>query len=216
MGLYAASTVGDGNCLFRALSDQYYGTESYHAKLRKDICDWIENHKTRYEPFVEDERGLQVHLQCMRENGMYPPCPTFSCDSLFAATYGGHLELSAFAHMMQRNIKVVQPGLVYVIEWDAGGAERPKEPDADDPMLDERERRRLQRDLRRAEKEREVFCGSGSGMDANGAQYGTIYVASVSPRPSSHHFLTCVVVIMTTSTFHRSGTYADHTSDYLA
>lgn len=37
------------------------------------------------------------------------------------ATYGGHLELSAFAHMYRRNVKVIQPGLVYVIEWDAGG-----------------------------------------------------------------------------------------------
>ena len=37
------------------------------------------------------------------------------------ATYGGHMELSAFAHMTRRNIKVVQPGLVYVIEWRAGG-----------------------------------------------------------------------------------------------
>jgi OTU domain-containing protein 3 len=69
MGLYAAPTVGDGNCLFRALSDQLYGSEVYHPKLRTDICDWIENNKVRYEPFVEDERGLQVHLRCMRENG---------------------------------------------------------------------------------------------------------------------------------------------------
>jgi OTU domain-containing protein 3 len=72
MGLYAASTIGDGNCLFRALSDQLYGTESRHFQLRRDVCDWIEQHKTRYEPFVEDERGLQVHLRCMRENGIHP------------------------------------------------------------------------------------------------------------------------------------------------
>lgn len=38
-----------------------------------------------------------------------------------SATYGGHLELSAFAHMTRRNAKVIQPGLVYVIEWAAGG-----------------------------------------------------------------------------------------------
>ena len=69
LGLYAASTLGDGNCLFRALSDQLYGTDSYHRKLRQEICDWIENHKARYEPFVDDERGLTVHLQCMRQQG---------------------------------------------------------------------------------------------------------------------------------------------------
>jgi hypothetical protein len=30
------------------------------------------------------------------------------------------MELSAFAHLTKRNIKVIQPGLVYVIEWHAG------------------------------------------------------------------------------------------------
>ncbi|EIW74841.1 cysteine proteinase [Coniophora puteana RWD-64-598 SS2] len=105
MGLYPAHTVGDGNCLFRALSDQLYGTPSYHLQLRKEICDWIEGHAQRYEPFCEDERGLAAHLRCMREQG----------------TYGGHLELSSFSHLKRRDVKVIQPGLVYVIEWAAGG-----------------------------------------------------------------------------------------------
>jgi len=71
LGLYAADTLGDGNCLFRALSDQLYGTPSHHLRLRQDICGWIAAHKSRYEPFVEDERGFDVHLQCMRQQG--PP-----------------------------------------------------------------------------------------------------------------------------------------------
>ncbi|VDB88492.1 unnamed protein product [Peniophora sp. CBMAI 1063] len=104
LGLYAADTVGDGNCLFRALSDQIYGTEAHHGALRQAVCDWIDRHRARYEPFVEDERGIETHLRCMRQ----------------LATYGGHLELSAFAHMARRDVKVVQPGLVYVIEWAAG------------------------------------------------------------------------------------------------
>ena len=39
------------------------------------------------------------------------------------ATYGGHMELSAFADMTRRDVKVVQPGLVYVIEWNSGWGE---------------------------------------------------------------------------------------------
>ncbi|KAJ7145669.1 hypothetical protein C8R44DRAFT_836825 [Mycena epipterygia] len=112
LGLYAAPTLGDGNCLFRALSDQLYGSPSRHPQLRKDVCDWIARHKARYEPFVEDERGLDVHLRCMREN----------------ATYGGHMELSAFAHLTRRNVKVIQPGLVYVIEWASGAPPSPTLP----------------------------------------------------------------------------------------
>lgn len=70
LGLYAAPTLGDGNCLFRALSDQLYGTDHYHASLRQAICNWIQSHKHRYAPFVDDERGLDVHLECMRQQGV--------------------------------------------------------------------------------------------------------------------------------------------------
>ncbi|PPQ75137.1 hypothetical protein CVT24_010099, partial [Panaeolus cyanescens] len=133
LGLYAAPTLGDGNCLFRSLSDQVYGTPEKHAQVRREICDWIEKYGERYEGFVEGEgsgddgdngrgrrrrekaggkgkeqgkgKALESYLRNMREN----------------ATYGGHMELSAFAHMTRRNVKVIQPGLVYVIEWDAWG-----------------------------------------------------------------------------------------------
>jgi hypothetical protein len=70
LGLYAVQTLGDGNCLFRALSDQYYGSDSKHAQVRQDICDWIATHHSRYAPFVDDERGIQTHLRCMRQHGM--------------------------------------------------------------------------------------------------------------------------------------------------
>ena len=55
---------------------------------RKQVCDWIEQHKERYEGFVEDVggkagkrggpgvrdkgKGLEAHLRCMRENGKFP------------------------------------------------------------------------------------------------------------------------------------------------
>ncbi|KAL1938353.1 hypothetical protein VTO73DRAFT_11804 [Trametes versicolor] len=162
LGLYAAHTIGDGNCLFRALSDQLYGTPSSHPKLRQDICDWIEAHKERYAPFVEDERGLEHHLSCMRQ----------------PATYGGHLELSAFAHMTKRNVKVIQPGLVYVIEWDAGGdfADEPAEaetsPSADDTALDSREKRRQRRERLRSASDKHVWDAG----ELTTSQ-GTVYVA---------------------------------------
>ncbi|KAF7344992.1 hypothetical protein MVEN_01662000 [Mycena venus] len=55
---------------------------------------------------IRSERGSVTVL-----TGPYQP----------ASTYGGHMELSAFAHLTRRNVKVIQPGLVYVIEWAAGG-----------------------------------------------------------------------------------------------
>ncbi|KDQ54653.1 hypothetical protein JAAARDRAFT_38335 [Jaapia argillacea MUCL 33604] len=166
MGLYAADTLGDGNCLFRALSDQMYGTESQHLVLRREICDWIERHKERYGPFCEDERGLDTHLSCMRQ----------------PATYGGHLELSAFAHLMRRDVKVIQPGLVYLIEWASGGADLASSPSAsmehhspdlssgDLPLvgIDPREHRRLKREKKREAKEAKSRATAGAVEEDDG------------------------------------------------
>ncbi|KIK65113.1 hypothetical protein GYMLUDRAFT_39497 [Collybiopsis luxurians FD-317 M1] len=122
LGLYAAPTIGDGNCLFRALSDQYYGSPSRHDQVRREICDFIETHPERYEGFVDVDEfgdsgvrkgkggGLAAYVAGMRQN----------------ATYGGHMELSAFAHLTKRNIKVIQPGLVYVIQCDPQQPKSPK------------------------------------------------------------------------------------------
>ena len=59
----------DGNCLFRAISDQLFGSQSKHAELRREICNFIEDHKDDYAGFVEDPRGFDVHLKCMRQSG---------------------------------------------------------------------------------------------------------------------------------------------------
>jgi OTU domain-containing protein 3 len=177
LGLYAADTTGDGNCLFRALSDQLYGTESRHLQLRKDICDWIQSYSVRYAPFVDDERGLEVHLSLMRQPGTSPLSSIISflrrshVSISLTATYGGHLELSAFAHMKKCNVKVIQPGLVYLIEWFAGWDPAAAAAVLDtaasssssslaatlierDPPMNDRSRRAARRETKRAEREK--------------------------------------------------------------
>ncbi|KAI0267604.1 hypothetical protein BGY98DRAFT_1023076, partial [Russula aff. rugulosa BPL654] len=162
LGLYAADTTGDGNCLFRALSDQLYGTD------------------VRYAPFVDDERGLDVHLSLMRQ----------------PATYGGHLELSAFSHMKKCNVKVIQPGLVYRIEWAAGwdaiaaavAKETPTSSTSSlattlverEPIMNDRSRRAARRESRRAEKEKvraDKVAMYDDDDDDQDAETSTVYVA---------------------------------------
>lgn len=64
----------------------------------------------------------------------------YSCH--FTGTYGGHLELSAFASLKKKEIKIVQPGLVYVVSGDD---------DSRDAMTErqalEKERQRIQDSL---------------------------------------------------------------------
>ncbi|KAJ3182593.1 OTU domain-containing protein 3 [Gaertneriomyces sp. JEL0708] len=94
-GLKIKDMTGDGNCLFRALSDQYEGTPDYHAKHRQTVCEHLSQHRDTYAPFVgEDEGSFEQHVCRMRQDGVY----------------GGNMELVAFARAMGVDIAVHQAG----------------------------------------------------------------------------------------------------------
>lgn len=99
LNLQLKDTIGDGNCLFRACSDQYYGKDNQHAALRAEVCQYIEEHGNHFESFLDDET-VEAHVARMRKNG----------------TFGANVELVAFARLKRVDIKVYQPGYIYVIE----------------------------------------------------------------------------------------------------
>ncbi|GAA5853374.1 hypothetical protein JCM9279_005770 [Rhodotorula babjevae] len=108
-GLYAANILGDGNCLFRALSDQLYGSPSMHQAIRQEICDYLAAHPDKYRLFVDEDSvkgGFDGHVREMRQNG----------------TYGTNIELSAFVARYRRPVKVYQPNLVYVLPVEDKGS----------------------------------------------------------------------------------------------
>ena len=44
---------GDGNCMFRAVSDQvYHGNQMYHNIIRQSCMDYIENEKEFFRQFI--------------------------------------------------------------------------------------------------------------------------------------------------------------------
>ncbi|GAA5869591.1 hypothetical protein JCM1840_004471 [Sporobolomyces johnsonii] len=105
-GLYAANILGDGNCLFRALSDQLYGSPSMHLQLRSEICDYLVAHAEQYRVFIDEDGykgGFAGYVREMRQPG----------------TYGTNMELSGFVHRYRRAVKIFQPGLVYVMQVEA-------------------------------------------------------------------------------------------------
>ncbi|KAK0539543.1 hypothetical protein OC835_001095 [Tilletia horrida] len=175
MGLYAANTLGDGNCLFRALSDQLYGYPNQHLHIRHAICDYLQAHPEKYAGFVDDAKPFDAYVRNMREQG----------------TYGGHLELSAFAQLKRKQIKIVQPKLVYVVAADdesespadtgasegtgaSGSAEASLEPPPTTRQL-----RRMKREAKHAQP-----SPSMSGTGASGSE-GSTASASVSPLDST-------------------------------
>ena len=62
---------GDGNCLFRAFSDQLYGEDARHAEIRADVVGYMRAHREDFEPFLVDETSFDRHLQNL---GMYYTC----------------------------------------------------------------------------------------------------------------------------------------------
>lgn len=79
-----------------ALSDQHHGTDTHHTAIRKQICDYLELNRDTYQYFVEDDRSFDAHLASMRKGG----------------TYGGNMELVAYARLKGVDIKVYRPGFV--------------------------------------------------------------------------------------------------------
>ncbi|GAA5858594.1 hypothetical protein JCM8547_001380 [Rhodosporidiobolus lusitaniae] len=173
-GLYAANILGDGNCLFRALSDQLYGSPSMHLAIRHDICDYLSNNAERYRFFIDEDSvkgGFDGHVREMRQPG----------------TYGTNIELSAFVARYRRPVKVYQPSLVYVLpveEADSASgtgeastsASPPPTPEPEDePKLTPREKRL------KAREERDKAKGKVS-TKAKGKQPATQWKAP-EPQP---------------------------------
>lgn len=97
--LYVRDVAGDGNCMFRALSDQLHDRADEHVQTREDVVRFIEAHRDDFEPFVEDDEPFDRYVARMRRGG----------------TWGGHLELQAASLCYHANIFVHQLGLP---RWD--------------------------------------------------------------------------------------------------
>ncbi|XP_073526348.1 uncharacterized protein [Phyllobates terribilis] len=54
-GLCEVRVSGDGNCQFRALSDQMFKSPEYHKHVRKDIVKQLKEHRPFYEGYVPME-----------------------------------------------------------------------------------------------------------------------------------------------------------------
>jgi len=64
----------DGNCLFRALSDQLFGSPSQHLQLRDQICDFLisKENQERFKVFVDLDdykSGWEGYVREMRQPG---------------------------------------------------------------------------------------------------------------------------------------------------
>lgn len=113
LGLSIRKVAPDGNCLFRALSDQLWGDQTRHVEVRKRICDHLEQHPEDVGDFVAgflDPRGNETYedsyaryVDNMRQQG----------------TYGSHVELLAACKVFRRSIRLVLSQTSHTVEFES-------------------------------------------------------------------------------------------------
>ena len=89
-GLEVREITGDGNCLFRAISDQMTGSENMHSEYRNLACEFMSNNSEDFAPFVEDDQTFESYISSMKNT----------------STWGGNMELQALSLVLEVNIKI--------------------------------------------------------------------------------------------------------------
>lgn len=92
LGLSLKQIPGDGNCMFRALGDQLDGSDQDHMGHRGAVVQYMRQHRSDFEPFVEDDISFDSHLSSLSENG----------------TFGGNDSIVAFARLHDCTVVIHQ------------------------------------------------------------------------------------------------------------
>ena len=79
---------GDGNCLFRAVSDQVYGKEEYHDIIRQKCMDYLEIQKRFFKLFIDGD--FNEYIKEKRKDG----------------AWGDDIELEALSEIYNRPIEI--------------------------------------------------------------------------------------------------------------
>ena len=106
------STLGDGNCLFRALSYCIHKNQQYFHLIRKSIVNYITNHWDDFSYNIVTVTNLyEIAIQSADDYKRY---------MLQNGTYGGHVELVAASHLFKCNIHVMVKDEINCIDNEEG------------------------------------------------------------------------------------------------
>lgn len=131
LGLYAAAILGDGNCLFNALSDQLYGSQDRHFDIRTRVIDYLRQNRHDMKWFLDVGPGGSTRRQPRRKNaGGYSnyhhaaEITEADVDRSYdqhlermskGGTWGDNMEIVAFAKAFNVNVKVYRAEFAYII-----------------------------------------------------------------------------------------------------
>ena len=79
---------GDGNCMFRAVSDQVYGTDKHYQLIREKCMDYLVILRKFFEPYIDED--FDDYIKVKRKN----------------KTWGDDVELEALSEIYNRPIEI--------------------------------------------------------------------------------------------------------------
>ena len=97
-GYGIVSCHGDGNCLFRSISHQVYGTESHHLMVRRKCVEYMSHNADHFSPSCEAYRRSRTasYLQIMAKDAR----------DVGERAWGDYPEIGACAEIYGRRIEI--------------------------------------------------------------------------------------------------------------
>jgi hypothetical protein len=90
IGYFIREVGGDGNCLFRSVSDQMDNNENNHKLYREMCLDYMKKNPDEFSPFIEDDETFDKYMERMGEDG----------------EWGGNLEIYALSKALNANFYI--------------------------------------------------------------------------------------------------------------
>ena len=101
IGFYIKEVKGDGNCLFRSVSEQLEGNENNYEIYRQKCVEYMKDNKDAFIPFLEEEEPIDNYIEKISKDG----------------EWGGNLEIYALSMALKVNFYIYmheQP--IYIVK----------------------------------------------------------------------------------------------------
>ena len=90
LGYFIREVGGDGNCLFRSVSEQVEGNEHNFQEYREKCVNYMKENKDVFAPFIEDDEPFDKYVERMSQN----------------SEWGGNLEIYALSKVLEANFYI--------------------------------------------------------------------------------------------------------------
>ena len=90
LGYFIREVEGDGNCLFRSVSEQMEGNENNYNEYREKCVEYMKENKDSFSPFIEDDEPFDKYVERMSED----------------KEWGGNLEIYALSKLLEANFYI--------------------------------------------------------------------------------------------------------------